>query len=134
VPTVSVVSEPAAEQSPGGAAAISLRGVVKRFGEITAVDGLDLEVASGVCFGLLGPNGAGKSTTFKMLCGLLQPSAGEGRVAGFDLRRDAAEARNHLGYMAQKFSLYGDLSVRQNLDFFAGVYGLRGGAHGNRPS
>jgi ABC-2 type transport system ATP-binding protein len=61
-----------------------------------------------------------------MLCGLLQPSAGEGRVAGFDLRRDAAEARNHLGYMAQKFSLYGDLSVRQNLDFFAGVYGLGG--------
>ena len=75
---------------------------------------------------MLGPNGAGKSTTFKMLCGLLKPTGGEGRVAGFDLRRAAADARNRLGYMAQKFSLYGDLSVAQNLEFFASVYGLGG--------
>jgi drug efflux transport system ATP-binding protein len=101
-------------------------GLTKRFGHFTAARDISFAIQRGEIFGLLGPNGAGKSTTFKMLCGLLQPSAGEGRVAGFDLRRDAAEARNHLGYMAQKFSLYGDLSVRQNLDFFAGVYGLRG--------
>jgi ABC-2 type transport system ATP-binding protein len=101
-------------------------GLTKRFGHFTAARDISFAIPRGEIFGLLGPNGAGKSTTFKMLCGLLQPSAGEGRVAGFDLRRDAAEARNHLGYMAQKFSLYGDLSVRQNLDFFAGVYGLRG--------
>jgi ABC-2 type transport system ATP-binding protein len=75
---------------------------------------------------LLGPNGAGKSTTFRMLCGLLKPSDGEGRVAGRDLRKDRAEARAQLGYMAQKFSLYGDLTVRQNLEFFAGAYGLSG--------
>ena len=75
---------------------------------------------------MLGPNGAGKSTTFKMLCGLLRPTSGEGHVAGIDLRRAAPKARARLGYMAQKFSLYGELSVRQNLDFFAGVYGLTG--------
>jgi ABC-2 type transport system ATP-binding protein len=83
-------------------------------------------IPPGEIFGLLGPNGAGKSTTFKMLCGLLKPSAGEGRVAGFDLRKAAADARGRLGYMAQKFSLYGDLSVAQNLEFFASVYGLGG--------
>ena len=99
-------------------------GLTKRFGQFTAARDISFAIQRGEIFGLLGPNGAGKSTTFKMLCGLLQPSAGEGWVAGFDLRRDGAQARNHLGYMAQKFSLYGDLSVRQNLDFFAGVYGL----------
>ncbi len=76
-------------------------------------------------FGLLGPNGAGKSTTFKMMCGLLRPTSGVARVAGIDLYRAASSARSRLGYMAQKFSLYGDLSVRQNLEFFAGIYGLR---------
>jgi ABC-2 type transport system ATP-binding protein len=104
---------------------IEARGLTKRFGDFTAADGITFEIPHGQIFGLLGPNGAGKSTTFKMLCGLLKPTEGEGRVAGFDLRRDTAEARNRLGYMAQKFSLYGDLSVAQNLDFFAGVYGLR---------
>jgi ABC-2 type transport system ATP-binding protein len=104
---------------------IEARGLTKRFGDFTAADGISFAIPRGQIFGLLGPNGAGKSTTFKMLCGLLKPTEGEGRVAGFDLRRDTAEARNHLGYMAQKFSLYGDLSVAQNLDFFAGVYGLR---------
>ncbi|MGO4437158.1 ATP-binding cassette domain-containing protein [Rhizobium sp. RAF56] len=105
---------------------ITAKGLTKRFGDFTAADDITFEIPRGQIFGLLGPNGAGKSTTFKMLCGLLKPTAGEGRVAGFDLRRDAAEARNRLGYMAQKFSLYGDLSVAQNLDFFAGVYGLTG--------
>ncbi len=105
---------------------IEARRLVKRFGDFTAADNITFDIPSGEIFGLLGPNGAGKSTTFKMLCGLLKPTEGEGRVAGFDLRRDAAQARNRLGYMAQKFSLYGDLSVQQNLQFFAGVYGLSG--------
>src|SRR6185312_549020 len=105
---------------------IEAKGLTKRFGDVTAADNISFAIPRGEIFGLLGPNGAGKSTTFKMLCRLLKPSAGEGRVAGFDLRRDTAEARGRLGYMAQKFSLYGDLSVAQNLDFFAGVYGLSG--------
>ena len=105
---------------------IEAHGLTKRFGDFTAADNITFDIGRGEIFGLLGPNGAGKSTTFKMLCGLLKPSGGEGRVAGFDLRKDAAEARNQLGYMAQKFSLYGDLTVMQNLEFFAGVYGLSG--------
>ncbi len=105
---------------------VEARGLTKRFGTFAAASEMTFEVARGEIFGLLGPNGAGKSTTFRMLCGLLKPSAGEGRVAGIDLRRDTAGARAHLGYMAQKFSLYGDLSVAQNLGFFAGVYGLSG--------
>ncbi|MEI2302101.1 ATP-binding cassette domain-containing protein [Ensifer sp. MJa1] len=110
----------------GSKPVIEAHGLTKRFGDFTAADAITFDIPRGQIFGLLGPNGAGKSTTFKMLCGLLKPTAGEGRVAGFDLRRDAAEARNRLGYMAQKFSLYGDLSVAQNLNFFAGVYGLSG--------
>ncbi len=105
---------------------IVARGLTKRFGEFTAASDISFEVAPGEIFGLLGPNGAGKSTTFRMLCGLLKPTAGDGRVAGIDLRLDTAGARNRLGYMAQKFSMYGDLSVGQNLSFFAGVYGLSG--------
>src|SRR4029079_19688696 len=105
---------------------IEAKGLTKRFGDFTAAKDITFDIKRGEIFGLLGPNGAGKSTTFKKLCGLLKPTEGEGRVAGFDLRREVAEARNRLGYMAQKFSLYGDLSVAQNLDFFAGVYGLSG--------
>lgn len=115
-------ARPAADERP----VIEARGLTKRFGDFTAAQDISFAIPRGQIFGLLGPNGAGKSTTFKMLCGLLRPSDGEGRVAGFDLRRDTAEARNRLGYMAQKFSLYGDLSVAQNLDFFAGAYGLGG--------
>jgi drug efflux transport system ATP-binding protein len=109
-----------------GRCVIEARGLTKRFGDFTAATGISFEVARGEIFGLLGPNGAGKSTTFRMLCGLLRPTSGEGRVAGIDLRRDTAGARARLGYMAQKFSLYGDLSVAQNLAFFAGIYGLVG--------
>lgn len=115
-----------AQMTEEGRPVIEARGLTKRFGDFTAAEDITFTVPRGQIFGLLGPNGAGKSTTFKMLCGLLKPSGGEGRVAGFDLRRDSAEARNRLGYMAQKFSLYGDLTVAQNLDFFAGVYGLSG--------
>ncbi|RUM07494.1 ATP-binding cassette domain-containing protein [Rhizobium chutanense] len=113
-------------KAEGDRPVIEAKGLTKRFGDFTAADDISFDIRRGEIFGLLGPNGAGKSTTFKMLCGLLKPTGGEGRVAGFDLRRDAAEARNQLGYMAQKFSLYGDLTVMQNLEFFAGVYGLRG--------
>ena len=105
---------------------IEARGLTKRFGDFTAAQDIAFSIPRGQIFGLLGPNGAGKSTTFKMLCGLLRPSSGEGRVAGYDLLHNTAEARNHLGYMAQKFSLYGELNVTQNLEFFAGVYGLAG--------
>ncbi len=110
------------------APAIEACGLTKRFADFTAAEDMRFTVARGEIFGLLGPNGAGKSTIFKMLCGLLKPNAGTGSVAGFDLRRAGPQARGALGYMAQKFSLYGDLSVRQNLDFFAGVYGLNRGA------
>jgi ABC-2 type transport system ATP-binding protein len=110
----------------GAGAVIEARGLTKQFGDFTAANGITFSAPRGEIFGLLGPNGAGKSTTFKMLCGLLRPTAGTGRVAGFDLRRDGAKARNRLGYMAQKFSLYGDLTAMQNLDFFAGAYGLTG--------
>ncbi|MCF7983203.1 MAG: ATP-binding cassette domain-containing protein [Thiohalocapsa sp.] len=106
--------------------AIGVDGLTKRFGDFTAVDNLRFTVRSGEVFGLLGANGAGKTTTFRMLCGLLPATAGRLRVAGVDLRRAAAKARGRIGYMSQKFSLYGNLSVRQNLDFFARAYGLRG--------
>jgi ABC-2 type transport system ATP-binding protein len=109
-----------------GRPVIQAHSLTKCFGDFTAADDITFDIPRGQIFGLLGPNGAGKSTTFKMLCGLLKPTSGEGHVAGFDLRRDGAEARNRLGYMAQKFSLYGDLNVAQNLSFFAGVYGLSG--------
>ena len=104
--------------------AVDARNLSKMFGSFTAVEGVSFHIERGEIFGLLGPNGAGKSTTFKMMCGLLRPTAGTARVAGADLYRAGGSARRRLGYMAQKFSLYGDLSVRQNLDFFAGVYGL----------
>ena len=100
--------------------------LTKTFGTFTATDAVTFQVPQGEIFGLLGPNGAGKSTTFKMLCGLLVPSSGKASVLGIDLRRHATQARQRLGYMAQKFSLYGSLSVAQNLSFFSGVYGLKG--------
>jgi len=106
------------------APAIEAKGLTRRFGDFTAARDITFEIPRGQIFGLLGPNGAGKSTTFKMLCGLLTPTSGTGSVAGNDLRAARADARQSLGYMAQKFSLYGDLSIRQNLDFFAGAYDL----------
>jgi ABC-2 type transport system ATP-binding protein len=113
---------------PNDAPAIEAHALTKRYGDFTAAHDVTFNVPRGQIFGLLGPNGAGKSTTFKMLCGLATPSGGDGAVGGFNLRTARAEARQSLGYMAQKFSLYGDLSVRQNLDFFAGIYGLSGAA------
>ena len=99
--------------------------LTRKFGTFTAADRISFSVKRGEIFGLLGPNGAGKSTTFRMLCGLLTPSSGTARVMGIDLRTSPHQARQRLGYMAQKFSLYGNLTVRQNLLFFSGAYGLR---------
>ena len=99
--------------------------LTKRFGSFTAADAVSFQVKRGEIFGFLGPNGAGKSTTFKMLCGLLKPTEGKALVGGVDLEKAPGEARSHLGYMAQKFSLYGDLTMRQNLEFFSGVYGAK---------
>lgn len=100
--------------------------LTRRFGDFTATDRVSFQVRRGTIYGLLGPNGAGKSTTFKMMCGLLKPTSGRASVVGLDLRRSAGRARQKLGYMAQKFSLYGSLSVRENLEFFSGIYGLSG--------
>jgi drug efflux transport system ATP-binding protein len=105
---------------------VEARGLTRRFGSFTAADRVTFTIEHGEIFGLLGPNGAGKSTTFKMMCGLLRPSDGTARVDGLDRYKAPAAGRARLGYMAQKFSLYGDLSVRQNLEFFAGAYGLAG--------
>jgi ABC-2 type transport system ATP-binding protein len=104
---------------------VEVRDLLRRFGSFTAVDHVSFDVSRGEIFGLLGPNGAGKTTTFRMLCGLLPASGGTLRVAGMDLRRARASARQRVGYVAQKFSLYGQLSVNENLDFFASAYGLR---------
>jgi ABC-2 type transport system ATP-binding protein len=107
-------------------AVVEAKGLTKKFGSFKAVDNVTFSVQRGEIFGFLGPNGAGKSTTFKMLCGLLKPSSGTARVTGLDLQAAPSKARAQIGYMAQKFSLYGNLNVRQNLDFFSGVYGLSG--------
>jgi ABC-2 type transport system ATP-binding protein len=105
---------------------VQVRGLVRNFGSFTAVDHVDFEVRGGQIFGLLGPNGAGKTTTFRMLCGLLPATSGTLRVAGVDLRTARASARQRIGYVAQKFSLYGQLTVAENLEFFASAYSLRG--------
>ena len=110
----------------GGQIVVEVHDLVRKFGEFVAVDHVSFEVRRGEIFGLLGPNGAGKTTTFRMLCGLLAASGGTLRVAGLDVRHARASARQRLGYVAQKFSLYGQLSVAENLDFFASAYGLRG--------
>ncbi|MFT4095886.1 MAG: ATP-binding cassette domain-containing protein [Rhodoblastus sp.] len=109
-----------------GVAPVEAKGLTRRFGAFTAADHISFSIRRGEIFGLLGPNGAGKSTTFKMMCGLLRPSEGAALVDGLDLYKAPSAARARLGYMAQKFSLYGDLSARQNLEFFAGAYGLAG--------
>jgi ABC-2 type transport system ATP-binding protein len=108
------------------AQAVEIRDLTKRFGDFRAVDGITFDVEQGEIFGFLGANGAGKSTTIRMLCGLLAPSSGSARVLGIDVARDPEGVKRRIGYMSQRFSLYEDLTVRQNLRFFGGVYGLRG--------
>src|SRR5512135_3607370 len=104
--------------------AVEVENLKKCFGEFCAVDHVSFTVGRGEIFGFLGPNGAGKTTTIKMLTGLLLPTSGSGSVAGFDLMSGADEIKESIGYMSQAFSLYGDLTVEENIDFFAGLYGV----------
>ncbi|MEE9289312.1 MAG: ABC transporter ATP-binding protein [Bacteroidota bacterium] len=104
--------------------AIVVSNLSKRFGKFVAVDGISFHVRKGEIYGFLGPNGAGKSTTIRMLCGLLMPSSGTAIVAGFDVRRESESVKEHIGYMSQRFSLYEDLTVEENILFYGGIYGL----------
>jgi ABC-2 type transport system ATP-binding protein len=106
--------------------AIEVKGLRRTFGDLVAVSALDLEVSRGEVFGLLGPNGSGKTTTIRMLCGLLAPTAGSARVAGFDVVDDTEAVKHRIGYMSQKYGLYDELTVAENLRFYASVYGMRG--------
>jgi len=103
---------------------IEVMGLVKRFGDFTAVDHISFEVHRGEIFGFLGANGAGKTTAMRMLCGLSIPTEGSGSVAGYDIRTEAEQIKRHIGYMSQRFSLYEDLTVKENIELFAGVYGV----------
>ena len=127
------LAEETEETSGGeGKPVIDAQALTKRFGDFVAVSDVSFQIGRGEIFGLLGPNGAGKSTTFKMMCGLLQPTSGRALVTGLDLKTATSEAKSRIGYMAQKFSLYGNLNVHQNLKFFAGLYGLTGKARKRR--
>src|SRR5204862_3120149 len=105
---------------------IQTRDLTRRFGALTAVDHLTLEVGRGEIFGLVGPDGAGKTTTLRMLCGLLDPSEGSARVAGHDVAREPQAVKDRIGYMAQRFGLYSDLTVQENMDFYADLFGIVG--------
>ncbi|MEO8099036.1 MAG: ABC transporter ATP-binding protein [Acidobacteriota bacterium] len=109
---------------PNLTSAVHLEHLTKRFGTFVAVDDVSIDVRPGEIFGFLGPNGAGKSTTIRILCGLLTPTSGKATVAGFDVATQSEEIRKNIGYMSQKFSLYDDLSVDENIEFFAGIYGV----------
>jgi len=111
---------------PENGNSVVVENLVKRFGDFTAVDNISFTTRRGEIFGFLGPNGAGKSTTIRMLCGLLHPTSGRGTVAGYDIATAAEQVRQNIGYMSQKFSLYNDLRVAENLRFFAGMYNVGG--------
>src|ERR1043166_1190753 len=110
----------------GKGQAITVRDLTRRFGAFTAVDRISFDVSEGEVFGVLGANGAGKSTTIRMLCGLLKPTSGSATVDGIDVGRDPEGVKRRIGYMSQRFSLYEQLTVDQNIRFFAGIYGLSG--------
>jgi ABC-2 type transport system ATP-binding protein len=112
--------------------AVDIRELTRRFGALTAVSRLTLAVQRGEVFGLLGPNGSGKTTTIRMLCGLLEPSAGDATVAGVDVRAAPERVKTQIGYMSQRFGLYEDLTVAENLQFYGGIYGLAGAAQRDR--
>src|SRR4029079_9790186 len=105
--------------------AVEMEDLTRMFGAFTAVDHVTLRVEPGEVFGFLGPNGSGKTTTIRMLCGLLAPTSGVGRVLGMDINRESEAIKARIGYMSQKFSLYSDLTVQENLGFYADVYGIK---------
>jgi len=111
---------------------VSTQDLTKKFGSFTAVDRLTIRIRRGEIYGFLGPNGSGKSTTIRMLCGILEPTSGSGKVLGLDLTGDAEKIKRRIGYMSQKFSLYDDLTVYENLNFFAGLYSVPGGERRER--
>lgn len=121
-------SNPVTDEVASDELAIEVRGLTKRFGERLVVSDVTFDVRRGEVFAFLGPNGSGKSTTIRMLCGILAPTSGGGRVLGYDISRDAERIKQHIGYMSQRFSLYEDLTVRENLDFYAGIYEVSGAA------
>jgi ABC-2 type transport system ATP-binding protein len=109
---------------PANTMAVNVQGLTRTFGEFTAVDRISLEVKKGEIFGFLGPNGAGKSTTIRMLCGLLLPSGGKGTVGGYDIITRSEDIKKSIGYMSQRFSLYDDLTVEENINFYSGIYNV----------
>ncbi|MBZ5727194.1 MAG: ABC transporter ATP-binding protein [Acidobacteriia bacterium] len=109
---------------------IETRELTRRFGPLTAVDHLNLTVSAGEIFGLVGPDGAGKTTTLRMLCGLMEPSEGSARVAGHDVSRESRQVKDRIGYMAQRFGLYGDLTVEENMIFYADLFAITGAERG----
>ena len=111
---------------------VRTRDLTRRFGDFTAVNRVSIEVRRGEIFGFLGANGAGKTTMIRMLCGLLSPPSGEAVVAGFDVRRASEQIKSRIGYMSQRFSLYEDLTIEENIEFYGGIYGLSGAAIGER--
>ncbi len=117
---------------PVSGSTVTLRDLEKRFGDFVAVNRISLDVKKGEIFGFLGPNGAGKSTTIRMLCGLLEPTSGRGTVAGFDILTEREEIKRSIGYMSQKFSLYDDLTVEENINFYSGIYRIPKGRKAER--
>lgn len=114
--------------------AIATDNLTKRFGDLLAVDRISMSIKEGEIYGFLGPNGSGKSTTIRMLCGLMDPTEGTGSVLGFDIRKESEQIKQNIGYMSQRFSLYEDMTVAENLDFYASIYGLAGGTKRQRMS
>jgi ABC-2 type transport system ATP-binding protein len=112
--------------------AVSVQNLEKKFGDFTAVNRINFEVKGGEIFGFLGPNGAGKSTTIRMLCGIISPTSGSGRVGGFDIIKEQSKIKEHIGYMSQKFSLYNDLTVEENINFYSGIYRIPEGERKSR--
>jgi len=113
---------------------IEVKNLVKKFGKFTSVDNISFDVTEGEVFGFLGANGAGKSTTIKMLCGILEPTSGDADVGGFSIRKESDLVKKNIGYMSQKFSLYGDLTVEENINFYGSIYGLKGDKFTERKS
>ena len=126
-PSIAAINPP-----PAGETVVRTTNLRKVFGTLVAVDSLDLEIHRGEVFGLLGPNGSGKTTTIRMLCGLLEPTAGQAIVAGLDVAKDPEGVRQRIGYMSQRYGLYDDLTIAENIRFYASMYGLRGSGRSTR--